>query len=251
MKYKSFVLLFLMAALAACSHNARKVPVEEYSKGSEKSSEYTVRKGDTLYAVSWRYGMEFKRLAAANKIGSPYTIFPGQRLYIPGSKEYVASSTSKSKPARTTATSSAKKTATPKPVVIHSVDSGITKTNNESWRWPTKGTVARRYSASGNVHKGVDINGKLGQSITAAKSGKVVYAGDGLKAYGLLIIVKHDEKYLSAYAYNQKVYVKEGDFVKAGQKIATMGKKNGNQAMLHFEVRLEGKPGDPLRYLPK
>jgi lipoprotein NlpD len=126
----------------------------------------------------------------------------------------------------------------------------VPKKNTESWRWPTTGIVEEGYTTTGKVHKGIDIGGKYGQAIYAAKSGKVVYAGAGLKAYGLLIIIKHDERFLSAYAFNSKVLVAEGNQVRAGDKIAEMGKKESKHTHLHFEIRLDGKPQNPKRYLP-
>ena len=117
------------------------------------------------------------------------------------------------------------------------------------WRWPAKGKVVTSFSRSGG--KGIDIAGKFGQTIVAASAGRVVYSGSGLIGYGQLIIVKHNKRYLSAYAHNNKILVKEGDTVTGGQRIAEMGRSGSNRAMLHFEIRRDGKPIDPLRYLPK
>jgi lipoprotein NlpD len=117
------------------------------------------------------------------------------------------------------------------------------------WRWPAKGKVVTSFSRSGG--KGIDIAGKFGQVIVAASDGSVVYSGSGLIGYGQLIIVKHNKRYLSAYAHNNKILVKEGDTVKGGQRIAEMGRSGSNRAMLHFEIRRDGKPIDPMRYLPK
>ena len=124
------------------------------------------------------------------------------------------------------------------------------------WHWPTWGRrITQTFSSKDPTRQGLDISGKLGSSVMVAASGKVVYAGSGLARYGRLIIVKHNEKYLSAYAFNKKLHVKEGDVVKAGQKIAEMGSEsaNGNpgRAKLHFEIRRNGKPVDPLRFLPR
>jgi lipoprotein NlpD len=117
------------------------------------------------------------------------------------------------------------------------------------WRWPARGKVVTSFSASGR--KGIDIEGRFGQTVMAAAGGRVVYSGSGLIGYGQLIIVKHNKRYLSAYAHNNKLLVKEGDAVKGGQRIAEMGRSGPNRALLHFEIRRDGKPIDPLRYLPK
>ncbi|MDD4979413.1 MAG: peptidoglycan DD-metalloendopeptidase family protein [Gallionella sp.] len=118
------------------------------------------------------------------------------------------------------------------------------------WSMPASGKVITQFSEADN-RKGIDISGKLGQSIVASAPGKVVYSGSGLRGYGKLIIIKHNKTYLSAYAHNDKVLVKEGQSVKRGEKIAEMGKTDADQFKLHFEVRRLGKPVDPAKYLPK
>ncbi len=237
-----------LLGLVACSHQPNKVRiVDRSSGGTATGSAYIVAKGDTLYAIAWRYGVSYQQLASYNKIRAPYLINIGQRLKIP-SKSYRVSSnrTSSSTPPKKTTTSTNTRATTPK----KSTSRSLPAKNTESWRWPTTGKVTAGFSTSPKVHKGIAIEGSYGQAIYAAKSGKVVYAGAGLKAYGLLIIVKHDERYLSAYAFNSKVYVKEGDAIKAGQKIAAMGKKESKTTQLYFEIRLDGKPQNPKKYLP-
>ncbi len=126
--------------------------------------------------------------------------------------------------------------------------------NNRSlrWRWPAGGRVVKTFSTSQIGHKGLNISGKRGQSVVAAESGRVVYAGNGLRGYGNLIIIKHNDDYLSAYAYNQNILVKEKQWVKAGQKIANMGSSGSDSSVaLYFEIRYRGKPVNPNRYLPK
>jgi lipoprotein NlpD len=119
------------------------------------------------------------------------------------------------------------------------------------WRWPTEGRVVSTFSESGPGRKGINIVGKPGQAITAAADGTVVYSGDGLPRYGNLLIIKHNDTYLSAYAHNDTLLVKEGDKVKSGQRIATLGRSGTQTDQLHFEIRRNGKPVDPLRFLPK
>jgi lipoprotein NlpD len=117
------------------------------------------------------------------------------------------------------------------------------------WAWPAKGKVVAQFSEATSL-KGIDIAGSAGQPVTASAGGKVVYAGSGLRGYGKLIIIKHNDAYLSAYAHNRDILVKEGQQVSKGQKIAEMGNTDTDQVKLHFEIRRQGKPVDPLRYLP-
>lgn len=119
----------------------------------------------------------------------------------------------------------------------------------KSWRWPASGPVVRRYSAT--VHKGIDIGGRRGDPVRAVAPGQVVYAGTGIVGLGELIIVKHNEIYLSAYGHNDRLLVAEGDAVATGQKIAEKGSSGTDSVRLHFEIRKQGKPVDPLRLLPK
>ena len=126
-----------------------------------------------------------------------------------------------------------------------------TSARSPKWRWPTEGEVISRFVEGDPTRQGIDINGKRGQPVIAAASGKVVYSGNGLRGYGNLVIIQHNETYFSAYAHNQKVLVKEKDKVKSGQRIADMGNSGTDRVMLHFEIRRNGKPSNPLKYLPK
>ena len=118
------------------------------------------------------------------------------------------------------------------------------------WQWPHSGKLIKRFSLAGNLHKGIDLRGDLGEPVVAANSGKVVYAGSGLVGYGNLLIIRHDEHYLSAYGHNSRLRVSEGDKVKVGQHIADIGNTGSNEMKLHFEIRRDGKPVDPLKLLP-
>jgi lipoprotein NlpD len=226
-----------LLVLAGCGHNPAAVQVVEQSAGQlNRSGVYVVQPGDSLYSIAWNYGLDFRSLARANGLGSPYVIHPGDRLRLR------SSSTAPVAPAAGSAAA--------RPHSSRDVPAATPATSKEAWLWPAAGPISRVYSGSGKLHKGIDIEGKSGQPVTVAKSGKVVYAGKGLEAYGLLIIVKHDAHYLSAYAYNKSASVKEGDSVKRGQQIAKMGTKGG-QAMLHFEIRRDGKTVDPRTLLPR
>lgn len=259
----------LLGLLAACG-GSPPAPIEDrYPKGSESVSTryYTVQRGDTLYSIAFRYGVDFRQLAAANGIGPPYTIYPGQKLDLerqapvavakPPVQESKTAKSSKPVPsAPATKPSHSSGTAkTPPPVTKPSPPPVTTKTDNwtgstvKAWRWPASGKVTRGYSSS--VHKGIDIGGKRGDSVVAVADGKVVYAGTGIVGFGELLIVKHNEVYLSAYGHNDQLLVAEGQRVSAGQKIATKGSTGTDTVKLHFEIRREGKPIDPMRLLPR
>jgi len=228
--------------LTSCGGKQVSAPVGSYSKSTYKPKQppsvYKVQRGDTLYSISWRYGLDYKTLARINNIKSPYTIYLGQKLKFKST--WKPKSTSK----QTTAKSTTKKsTSTQK--------NTSSATRSVTWRWPTNGKIISTFSAKATGRKGINIAGKSGQSIVAAASGKVVYSGNGLPRYGNLLIIKHNDAYLSAYAHNKKLYVKEGQLVKGGQKIAALGRTGTQRDQLHFEIRRNGKPVDPLRFLPK
>lgn len=189
----------------------------------------TVRKGDTLYALAKQHDISAKQLALINGLKSPYTIKPGQSLKLTATKTYRAPATSSSK--TTTA----------------SLPADNKKVN---WQWPVQGELITTFKSNKTGRKGIDIAGSEGKPIKSAAPGKVVYSGNGLISYGNLVIIKHNRTYLSAYAHNRKLLVKEGDTIKAGQKIAELGKTGADSPRLHFEIRKNGKPVNPLKYLP-
>jgi lipoprotein NlpD len=197
---------------------------------------HTVKKGETLYSIAWQYGHDYRTVAQWNDLPRAYTIYPGQKLRVrpPGRTGTVKSTSSKSSrsPSKTRSTV-------------------IASSRSPQWRWPTKGKVISRFVAGDPTRQGIDISGKRGQAIIAAASGKVVYSGNGLRGYGNLVIIQHNETYFSAYAHNQKVLVKENEKVKSGQRIADMGNSGTDRVMLHFEIRRNGRPSNPLQYLPK
>lgn len=215
---------------------------------------HTVKRGETLYSIAWKYGLDYRQLAAANGIRYPYTIHAGRRLTLtpPAAIASKPATAPKPKPPSSARSgSTAPKPAakpTPKPVPK---SAPAMPANSDPWAWPANGKVVETFSTSGRVNKGIDIAGQRGQPVQSTRSGKVVYAGTGVAGYGSLIIVKHDETYLSAYAHNDRILVKEGAMVKAGQKIAEMGDSGTDRVMLHFEIRREGKPVNPLGFLPK
>ena len=208
------------------------------------------KKGDSLYKLSKRYGVSVQRLAQLNQLKKPYVIQPGQTIFLkplPSSNKRTTTVASKATTKKTTANKNKTKTKS-KNQPVSSKPFNWPKTIK--WRRPANGKVIKKFSRQRNDAKGIDIAGKQGDAIVASAAGKVVYSGGGLISYGNLIIIKHNRTYLSAYAYNRKLLVKEGDIVKSGQKIAEMGRKDKSSTILHFEIRKNGKPVDPLKYLP-
>ena len=270
------------ASSSRASSSSAKSVKPEYGPKLSVGEPYTVKRGDTLYAIAFRLGIDFRQLAARNGIKSPYTISVGQVLAT-SKPVFVASDQSRaresasaqansgaqssklksnspsSKGTASKAVSKPASAATPKTKsVARTASKPKTKSTSKSvepnrpvsrWRWPSRGKVIRTFAA--NVHKGIDIAGKRGDPVTSAAAGKVVYAGAGVTGYGSLIIVKHNDTYLSAYGHNERLLVSEGSVVNAGQQIATMGSSGTNSVKLHFELRRQGKPMDPLTLLPK
>lgn len=217
------------------SLKAAKRRVENKPAQQTNPIEITVRRGDTLYSLSKQNDVAVAKIAALNGLKKPYVINPGQTLRLQG-KPLVASIASSTRV---------------RPVVSSAVVSALESNRSVRWQWPVKGKLISRFDKRKNNAKGIDIAGREGQFVKAASAGKVVYSGNGLISYGNLVIIKHSRSYLSAYAYNKKLLVKEGESVKAGQKIAEQGKTGGEKPKLHFEIRKNGKPVDPLRYLPR
>ncbi|NYZ63018.1 peptidoglycan DD-metalloendopeptidase family protein [Luteimonas deserti] len=208
----------------------------------------TVQRGDTLYRIATSHGISALDLAMWNSIPAPYTIYPGQRLRLyPGG-------TASAPPRRPPATAAGGAPAQRPPVTPTRAPpqppAPAPARSPFRWQWPTDGQVIARYVANDPTRQGLDIAGTGGQAVRAAADGVVVYSGSGLVGYGELIIVKHDEQWLSAYGHNRTRRVNEGERVSAGQQIAEMGRTGAARDMLHFEIRYNGKPVDPLSYLP-
>ena len=211
-----------------------------------------VQKGDTLYAIAQQTGLSQAQLARWNALHPPYQLSPGQvlRLSAPGTR-LAQIKAAESTPAIVIPV---KPASTPIASTQRQADPVETKTIKllavTGWSWPVKGPVIKTFRADDTSRKGIGIAGKAGQPVMAAAAGRVVYSGNGLISYGNLIIIKHDDNFLSAYAHNQALLVAEGDDVKPDQPIARMGEDNG-RAQLHFEIRKNGKPVNPLQYLPQ
>lgn len=250
---------------------------------------YTVKKGDTLYGIALEHGQDYKDIAAWNYLDDPNLIKAGQQLRVEPqdgaapvaeTRPVAAPAAVESRPLGSSATVTSTATAntdtykrepkagaqpysdqawaqrqqpeTPPPAArpIEQV-APPPVANNEmiDWSWPASGKVIAPYAEGAN--KGIDIAGKTGQSVFAAAAGKITLVSNALRGYGNLVVVKHNTTYLSVYAHNSRILVKEGDSVAKGQPIAEIGSSDADQPQLHFEIRRQGKPVDPAQFLPK
>jgi len=286
------VILSTLLWLSGCGAPGPLPPEQRHTRSSAMQplatpEAYRVVRGDTLYSIAFRYGLDWREVARWNGIGAPYTIrvdqwlrlHPPERMSVavrrdlprprtaspprsaPSRSEPEAASPSQPEPAPVDAPSrtpadpassegsrpaSSQAAAPPEPAA-----SGATRTaGGVVWRWPTAGRVQRGFDAN-DVRKGILIAGQDGQAVHAAANGEVVYSGNGLIGYGELVIVKHSDRMLSAYAHNRERLVAEGERVRAGQLIARMGRNEDGAQVLHFEIRRDGSPVDPARYLPE
>ncbi len=264
--------LVLSALLSACASpppGGVKVVDRNHGGGASQapqrqpvsSGQYQVQRGDTLYSIAFRFGWDWKALAARNGIAPPYLIRVGQVIRFDGqpagrppvvATAPVVVAQPSSRPS-TPVQGRPVQTTPPAPVKTTPSVTALPPTQRSAsgWLWPSNGPVIGRFSSNGSLNKGIDIAGELGQPVLAASDGSVVYAGSGLRGYGELVIIKHSDTYVSAYGHNRRLLVQEGQQVKAGQKIAEMGSTGTDRVKLHFEVRRQGKPVDPLQYLPR
>ena len=249
MSYKSHKLIFLCILLLLNSACFRFVKHEKeqnkapYTSGKVVTHHW-VKPGETLYSIAFEYGRDHRDVARWNRISRPYIIYPKQKLRIIP----ISSDNKTNKQTTKSATR-----ALP-PVRKHEPVSNKTRYVSNAklkWQWPTRGTVVSTFSIRDPGRRGIDIVGRKGQPVKAAAGGRVVYRGNGLRGYGNLIILKHNDTYFSAYAHTEDVVVKENEKVKLGQRIADMGNTGSEKTKLHFEIRRNGKPINPLKYLPK
>ncbi len=251
LKPSSFVFLLILT-LAACTSTP--APVVEGWKQPPEASDYRVQEGDSVYSIAWAFALDYRDLVRWNHLTEPYSLHQGQVLHM--------SSTTAGQPARSTSAPVSSIVRPAVPATVAGAAQPKTTSSNMSntikpmppsarqgnWQWPTRGRVTHGFSPATGA-KGIDISGQVGQPVVAVSDGKVVYAGASLPGYGNLIILKHNDNQLSAYAYNKVIAVKEGQVVKAGQRIAQMGKNDEGKPMLHFEIRQNGKPVNPLPFL--
>ena len=286
--------------LASCASTGP-APVEERDLGAPARApqpaptratlaggSYRVQRGDTLYSIAFRHGLDYRELASWNGIGAPYTIYVGQDLRLgpahaaaangaprataakpvaaasapkapvfepveptPASAPTAPASTAQVAPTAAPSTTPARTVAAAKPAPPPTASPAPAAGGDVAWRWPADGVVVSGYVANDQTRQGIDIAGKSGDPVRAAADGSVVYSGNGLIGYGELVIIKHNTNLLSAYGHNRKRLVKEGDRVGAGQVIAEMGSSSASRDSLHFEIRRNGKPANPLDYLPR
>ena len=244
---KRLIVLWLISTLLACSVNSS-VPVFELPQPpTEKINHHWVTEGETLYAIAWRYDMDPMILARANQLQRPFVVVEGKKLRlvplsqasgVDGRREKKTKRAEALRPAQASVSVAVKPQS--KPLVL------------SAWQWPAKGTLSTEFTEAKNAaHKGIDISGQLGQPVFAANNGVVVYSGSGLPAYGKLLILKHSNSYLSAYAHNSRLLVSTGTHVKTGETIAEIGKSGTNHHHLHFEIRKNGRPVNPVSLLPR
>jgi len=241
---------FCITMLVACGHKGIFSPYSDRSSSWSKDI-HIVKRGDTLYSIAWQYGKDVRTLAEWNHISPPYTIYPKQNIALqrPEKNTYKNKDVSANKSLPSTTKSTPYKPRTRKnarPVAKNNI-----RSKRIPWLWPTDGKVISKFSASDPGRKGIDIAGRAGQAVYAAADGEVVYSGSGLRGYGELIIIKHNETFFSAYAHNKRLLTSEKKKVKKGERIADMGSTGSDQVKLHFEIRRNGVPVNPYYYLPK
>ncbi len=269
---------------------AKAVPSVPPRNTDPRAEFYTVRPGDTLYSIALDNGLDYKDLAAWNNLANPNVIRAGQqlRLKAPASAVVIAplqtAPMAEGRPvtagaAPVSGSDDAVKTqpkgiklpysdqalaqlsgapqarfptpvvAKPEPRADDRPGTGADEDEKVDWGWPVTGKLVSTYNETTNL-KGIGIAGKSGQAVAASAPGRVLYSGDGIRGYGKLVIIKHNREFLSVYAHNNQLLVKEGQNVVKGQKIAEMGSSDSDQVKLHFEIRRFGKPVDPMRLLP-
>lgn len=283
-----------LLALAGC--NKTWAPVEDRSAvrggyATTPDGSYRVRRGDSLHAIAFNFGLDWRDIARWNGIEAPYVIYPDQVLNLgpapsrsvtttaarpyPSSSDRavsreVAVETAPPAPSAETSPETLPETPPPEPAVVRPPRSQVPASQQpkpepppasrppvaigaadpKAWLWPAEGRILSRFRANDPSRNGVEIGGEEGRPVQAAAAGEVVYSGNGLIGYGELIIIKHSDRMLSAYGHNRKRLVTEGQVVAAGEKIAEMGRDERNRALLHFEIRRDGTPQDPQKYLP-
>lgn len=255
-----FNILITALILVSCT-SSQSVPIKDRSQLSlNRPKTHIVIPGETLFSIAWRYGLKYEDLAKYNHITAPYVIRPAQVIKLDMGRSKLTSQQSSDKPNlhQKKITGSGAQDESQligrkenKSSILQNRHQKKIVWNTPQWQWPLKGPLLSSFQGNNGLNKGIDLGGKLGEPVLAAAAGQIVYSGSGLRGYGKLLIIKHNEVFLSAYAHNNVLLVKEGEFVKVGQKIADMGSSGTDRVKLHFEIRRDGTPVDPLKFLPR
>jgi lipoprotein NlpD len=263
---RACALYVCLAMLASCTSQSTSLPV---SRREARAAVHVVQRGETLTKIAWQHRVDSQELANWNGIVNPDVLRVGQRLRLVPPRGYVAAAPAPvaRPPAETTRSATPARTTTPPlrtstPTTTRSAPPASSRppatapprsqpaaSTAARWSWPTDGVIVARYGADGAIGSGIGIGGREGQPVRAAAAGRVVYAGGGLIGYGQLVIIKHDETFLSAYGYNAELLVTQGQDVARGATIALMGQGPNRQPRLHFEIRRNGTPVDPLLFV--
>ena len=222
----------------------------DFSNSNFAERTYRVKSGDNLISIAFRFDIDFRSLAMANELKPPYTIFVDQELNLD-----VRNISDLQSMRNNSLGVDAPKNSVARTQVASSRTGGIVResitarSGDQMWGWPSSGEIVGKFMLGQN--KGIDISGSVGDPVFAANKGDVVYSGrDDVQGIGNLLIIRHGERYLSAYGHNSRMLVTEGDAVESGQKIAEFGNNSDGESILHFEIRLDGKPTNPLKVLP-
>lgn len=257
-KAKAALLLTVLlsaAVLSGCASRSARAPVADHSSSAASAAAtapakgtYVVRAGDTLYKIAQDHGMEVSRLAQLNNISDPTQLAIGQVLRLDGGTPMPSGgSTASTSPVKTTPPASSEGAASAGSAPVETSAARASDAGVISWGWPSNGKIIQGFNAT---TKGIDIEGAVGAPVVAAAEGKVMYAGNGVRGLGNLILLGHSNGFITAYAHNQSLLVKTGESVKKGAKIATLGQSDTTSPRLHFEIRRRGTPVNPLSYLP-
>ena len=246
---KYFVCGFLVLLLAGCASPPVPIPVINKSPARNIPKAYEVKQGDSIYEIAWAFGVDFLDIAKFSNLKKPYKLKPGQIVYLQ-KREVKVIALDDDEPLRPVIVKKlpAKKPASQLAASTEVLPSVSFADSPTEWNWPAEGKLIGKYSLD-QSNKGIQIAGTEGSPIKATAAGEVVYAGQGLRGYGNLVILKHSPEFLSAYAHNQQILVQEGQTVQTNQQIATMGSSGAQSTMLHFELRKNGQPVNPMSYL--